>query len=227
MKTLRIHIFLSALFVLGLQGCASTPGGGSVYMPSEQGLYPAVIVLHSIRGLSSHEEEFAWRLLNQGYVTMTVNYFGEDGNNIERGYKYISTLPNVDPQKIGLVGFSMGARQALYFASRFNAVESNQQIAGIVSYYIGSDIVTWIKSAEHPPILFLHGDQDVKVQPREIINYCKVQKESNTVCDYHIYKGAKHAFDRRSTYGSKNSTVTSDAWKRAVDFLDIHVKHHN
>ncbi|MDA9982931.1 dienelactone hydrolase family protein [Gammaproteobacteria bacterium] len=222
--SIKARIVVLALYLFGLQSCATTPGGGSVYEPSGQGRSPAVIVLHTKGGLSGHEKEFAYRLSKQGYVTITVDYFAGDGNNTKHGYEYLTTHPKVDPERIGLVGFSMGAREALDLASRLAISGSDRQISGVVSYYIGNMIVPWIEPLNHPPILFLHGDQDQEVQPIEIINYCKVQKERGTVCDAHVYEGVKHAFDKQSKYGGWDVRATKDAWERTLSFLDKYVK---
>ena len=218
-------IIVLALNLFMLQGCATIPGGGNVYEPSGQGPFPAVIVLHSIGGFSEHDKKFAQRLSSQGYVTMTVDYFAGDGNNAKHGYEYLKTLPNVNSERIGLVGFSMGVREALDLASRVAIMDSNQNISAIVSYYSTHLLGIWSKSLKHPPILFLHGDQDKGMTSLDIINYCKAQKVNGTICETHVYDGVKHAFDvRRSKYWGWNANATKDAWNRTLSFLEKYVK---
>jgi len=223
-KIVNHYLGALVLLLLGLQGCATVPGGGNVYTPPDKGNYPAVIIFHSKGGLSSHEENYARLLSKQGYITMTVNMFGGGGTNITDGYEHLIRNPNVDPNRVGLIGFSQGARAALNFGSRLSIMRSEFQISAIVSFYVGNALVPWIQSIKHPPVLFLHGDQDRELQPAEITNYCKIQRESGTICEYHIYEGAKHAFDRQSVYGGKNIKVTKDARQRALTFLDKYVK---
>jgi len=216
---------LSLIFViLGLLGCTSVPGGGSILEPSGQGPFPAIIVLHTSGGLSKHEKNYARKLSGQGYVAVAVNWSSGGGTNVTDAYEYLVARPDVDPERIGLVGFSKGALSALWLSSRLSLMQSDYQIAGVVSYYIGHSIVPWIKQLKHPPTLFLHGDKDLYVEPIEIINYCQERKENNIVCEYQIYKGAKHAFDHQSRYKGYDGVVTADAWKRALAFLDKHVK---
>ena len=71
-----------ALVLLGLLGCASPPGGGTISEPSGQGPYPAVIVLHTKGGLRDHEKNYARNLAGQGYVAIAVNWSSGGGTNI-------------------------------------------------------------------------------------------------------------------------------------------------
>jgi dienelactone hydrolase len=222
----RFRIISVALVLLGLLGCASTIGGGSISEPSGQGPFPAVIVLHTIGGLRDHEKNYASKLAGQGYVAIAVNWSSGGGTNITDAYDYLVARPDVDPERIGLVGFSKGALSALWLASRLSLMQSDYQISGVVSYYIGHSIVQWIKPLRHPPTLFLHGDQDLYVEPIEIINYCQERELNNTICDYQIYK-ARHAFTHRTHYGGYDRVVTAKAWKRALAFLDLYVKREN
>jgi len=221
---IRFRILPVALVLLGLLGCTSTPGGGSISEPSGQGPFPAVIVLHTSGGLRDFERNYARKLSGQGYVAIAVNWSSGGGTNTTDAYEYLVARPDVDPKRIGLVGFSKGALEAFWLSSRLSIMESDYQISGVVSYYIGHSIVAWSKWAKHPPTLFLHGDQDLYVEPIEIINYCQERKKNNVVCEYQIYKGAKHAFTHQTKYKSYNRVAATAAWNRALAFLDKHVK---
>lgn len=221
---IRFRTLSVAFVLLGLLGCASTPGGGIISEPSGQGPFPAVIVFHTDGGLRDHEKNYARKLSRQGYVAVAVDWSTGAGTNETDAYEYLISHPNVDPERIGLVGFSKGAGAAFWLASRLSLMQSDYQISGVVSYYVGHSIVHWVQPLRHPPTLFLHGDQDLYVEPFEIINYCQERKKNNVVCDYHIYKGIRHAFTHQTKYNAYDSSTTKDAWKRALAFLDKHVK---
>jgi dienelactone hydrolase len=221
---ITLRIFSVAFVLLGLLGCTSTPGGGKISEPSGKGPFPAIIVLHTSGGLRDHEKNYARKLSGQGYVATAVDWSSGGGTNITDAYEYLITRPDVDPERIGLVGFSKGALSVLWLASRLSLMQSDYQISGVVSYYIGHSIVHWIKPLKHPPTLFLHGDQDLYVEPIEIINYCQERKENNVVCEYEIYEGAKHAFTHQTKYRGYDKIVAAAAWNRALAFLDMYVK---
>ena len=42
--------------------------------------------------------------------------------------------------------------------------------------------------------------------------------------EFHIYKGVTHAFTHSSSWGSYDGTATANAFKRALRFLDTHLK---
>ena len=224
---IRFRVLSVACVLLGLLGCTAIPGGGSISEPSGQGPFPAVIVFHTSGGLRDFERNYARKLSRQGYVAIAVNWSGGSGTNVTDAYEYLVARPDVDPERIGLVGFSKGALSALWLSSRLSLMQSDYQIAGVVSYYIGFAIVPWIKSLKHPPTLFLHGDQDLYVEPIEIINYCQERKENNTVCEYEIYKGVEHAFTHQTIYNSYDGVAAAAAWNRALAFLDMYVKREN
>ena len=94
-----------------------------------------------------------------------------------------------------------------------------KEIAGIVLYYIGN---TWIYSQDSnlPPILYLHGDADEYVKTTYIRNFCE-QQEQLEICKFHFYKDVGHGFD--ASYGY-NRAAKTDAFRRAVEFLDQYVK---
>lgn len=221
---IRSRILCVAFVLFVLLGCSSIPGGGSISEPSGEGPFPAIIVLHTSGGLTQHERNYAKKLSANGYVATAVNWSSGGGTSVTDAYDYLIARPDVDPDRIGLVGFSKGALSALWLSSRLSLMQSDYNIAGVVSYYIGHSIVPWIKQLDHPPTLFLHGDQDLYVEPIEIINYCQERIENNAVCEYKIYKGAKHAFDHQSPFRGYDGVVTADAWNRALAFLDIYVK---
>ena len=200
-----------------------------LYKPSGKGPVPAVIVLHTIAGMQPHVLDFASDLSRKGYVTIAVDYFSGRGKlppnrlgfsqHVEDAYDYLKTLPMVDPDRIGMVGFSLGPRKALEFAAN-----SNKQIQGIVSYYVGRLYLVPSGRSEYPPILFLHGERDQESDPEQIRAFCAAQERLQKICEYHIYKDVYHAFTHRSRYDGYDPRTAADAFKRAVIFLDKYVK---
>ena len=200
-----------------------------LYKPSGDGRFPAVIFLHTIAGMQPHVLDFATALSRKGYVTLAVDYFSGRGKlppnrlgysqHIQDAYDYLKTLPIVDPERIGMVGISLGPRKALEFAGY-----SNRPIRGIVSYYVGRLYLVRPGLHEYPPLLFLHGELDQETDPEMVRSFCAEQERIQKVCEFHIYKGVRHAFTHQSRYGGYDAHTTADAFKRAVTFLDKYVK---
>jgi hypothetical protein len=100
-----------------------------LFAPERQGKYPAIILLHDSAGLKGPGPLFrmcAKILAGEGYVVLLVHYFDgtphqkvekEDVHkkvfqswlgNVAGAVRHARTLKNVDPQRIGLCGFSLG-----------------------------------------------------------------------------------------------------------------------
>lgn len=188
-----------------------------LYTPSGEGPFPAVIVLHTKAGIRSHVLDFASALSRKGYVTLTVDYYRNRSENIVDAYDHLKNLTMVDPNRIGMVGFSLGS----YKAFDFVLDNPGRKIRAIVNYYAGGWFWEFGRS-EYPPTLFLHGDLDDSsslVKP-----FCEDQKKIARLCEVHLYEGVGHGFDTHSPKYDFDGFATADAFKRSLVFLDKHVK---
>ena len=115
----KLYLLGPVIVLLSLQGC-----GSGMYKPSAKSPSPAVIVLHSGSGLLPYYLDFAAALQRKGYITITPKYcfdrkdcdLGDHSEQLRRiadAYDRLKTLPGVDPNRIGLVGFSRGASRAI------------------------------------------------------------------------------------------------------------------
>jgi len=215
----RGQLAILALFILLSSSACTT----YIYTPKGSDKYPAIIVLHTSGGLTSHEKQFASKLSNDGYVAVAVNYFTQGGtDNIDTAYDMLIQHPRVKKDSIGLVGFSKGATQAIRFAYRSHKF-GERKIKAIVSYY-GGPWIPQYSSEYFPSILLLHGDQDVHVPPSTVEQFCELQTEIGLLCEAVIYPGVRHAFDSHSViYNGYNSVAKKDAYKRTLKFFAKHL----
>lgn len=219
------HRQLRALFpllMLTLAGCQVSPV--QVFTPSVTGTYPGVIVLHTSGGLSSHETGYARQVSNQGYVVAVVDYFAHPGtiDNIDLAYIALRDHPKVGNNRIGMVGFSLGAKYAIDRADLYRRFYK-RDVSAIVSYYIGPSL-GFVKEIP-APTLFLQGELDVYMKPETLRQHCESNKVPNVPCEVVEYKGTRHAFDQSTTkYNGYDGRARSDAYKRALNFLDTHLR---
>lgn len=212
-------------FVLTLTGCVTAAGVNGVphvFLPSGSAKLPAVIVLHTHGGVYSHEIDYARMLTEHGFAAAVVDYHAKGGtDNIKKAYDLLATSPRIDPNRIGMVGFSNGAMYGMSSADFMNKFEG-KNVRALVSYYIGSSLRG---SSEHlPPMLFLHGDLDKYVSPAAISDLCKFQKSNGKVCESVIFPNTKHAFDQpRTEYHGYDAKVADEANKLALAFLKNHL----
>ena len=110
-------------------------------------------------GIKPHLLNFAHDLSRKGYVTSVVDY-GHDLQPIVDTYDKLKTLPEVDPKRIGMAGFSQGTDFTLQFVVAY----PERTIRGSVNYY-GFCYGCWsIGNANYPPLLLLQGDLDTRAE---------------------------------------------------------------
>jgi carboxymethylenebutenolidase len=184
--------------------------------------FPAVIGLHGSGGDYAGMAEPAELLAEQGFAVYVLHYFDRTGT-IEASDKHIilrnfvvwartlwdavsfvAKQPQVDPQRIGLLGFSLGA----YLAVSVAAVDS--RIQAVVEYFGGLPREMKFFVRRLCPILILHGDADQIVPVQEAYHLQQVLQGRSVPYEMQIYPGAGHGF---------RDEVWQDAGRRTVSFL--------
>jgi dienelactone hydrolase len=105
---------------------------GVLYRPDGPGPFPAVVALHRCRGIRPRLHQWASTLHQWGYAVLLVDSFTPRGQTIicNEGFRvdpqyarmpdayaaqaYLARQPFVDPQRIGLMGWSHGGWTTLY-----------------------------------------------------------------------------------------------------------------
>lgn len=201
---------------------------------------PAVIMIHENKGLNDNIKKMANLLARKGYVVLAVDLFkGEvttDRNrsselsqyvrdnqyiataNLKSAVKYLSSLPNVNPEKIVSLGWCFGGGQSLQLALN----SQDHPLAATIIYY--GRLLTDKSSLANIkwPVLGIFGDQDNSI-PVDSVKAFEMALNSNGISnEIYIYKGAGHAFANPSgeNYAPKE---TQDAWQKTLAFLEKHV----
>ena len=98
---------------------------GILYKPEGDGPFPAVVLLHTCGGLRPHvTQDWPNFLTDLGYVVLTIDSYGPrwvgtcgqligwkilQAEDAFGALDYLVSLPVVDPDRIGVIGFSAGA----------------------------------------------------------------------------------------------------------------------
>jgi dienelactone hydrolase len=146
------------------------------------GKRPAVLCLHQTNGKLGKAEpaglggnpnlHYALHLAERGYVTLALDYpnFGEYAIDVyQRGYQSASmkaiwnnmraidllqSLPEVDPDRIGCIGHSLGGHNTMFtavFDQRIKALVSNCGFNSFAKYY-GGNLKGWSHTGYMPRI---------------------------------------------------------------------------
>ena len=219
---------------------------------------PAVIVLH---GWLEPEENgadmasiVAWHLAREGYISLALSMRGwpETGGqddcggrqpfDIVKAVQWLSHQPGVNPERIGLLGFSQGGQVALLAAALTPEVKAvvaffpvtdldrwaqTTQTPGIKDAYIpqvcAKDLGLKAKSpiysacAIHAPTLLIHGDQDTRVPMDQSLEMAKAMLDCGKTVQLQLVKGGGHMLEK----GHKG---WMEAWESAKAFFNLHLK---
>ncbi|MBZ5721012.1 MAG: dienelactone hydrolase family protein [Acidobacteriia bacterium] len=192
------------------------------FLPSGNGnRFPAVISLHGSGGGVAGTNAHASMLAAQGFAVYVLHYFDRTGTTfadketifrhfpiwvktVWDAVSYVERQPQVDPQRIGLLGFSLGAYLSLSDA----AVDT--RVRAVVEFFGGLPKEMRFFMRRLCPVLILHGDADPTVPVEEAYHLQKILEKKNIPYEMQIYPGAGHGFD---------DEVWHDAGVRTLAFL--------
>jgi carboxymethylenebutenolidase len=124
--------------------------------------------------------------------------------------QYLRALPEVDPKRVGSVGFCFGGAMSARLAT------VDPELRAAVIFY-GQNPPTEAVPAIHARVLGLYGEEDPGIS-QTIPGFAETMKAAGKSFDYHVYPGAKHAFfnDTRPMYHAESAR---DAWERVQAFF--------
>jgi dipeptidyl aminopeptidase/acylaminoacyl peptidase len=239
-------------FEVSLPGSGVTLGGILFRPAGTSKSLPAIIVLHGwaqpgVPG-APRVEGTARRLAEQGYVALALSMRGwppssgwddcgtQQPDDIAKAADWLATLPGVNADSIGVLGFSLGGQVALLSGAR------SSRIKAIVAYFPITDIHRWrdttsntgiryfyvplvcgtgdqnspVHVAEqiHAPVLLIHGDRDTEVPTEQSLEMRDALRKANRHGELLIIGGGDHGF---------KGEQSKQAWSAATKFFSIYL----
>ena len=223
------------------------PDSGSplqIWRPAGKGPFPAMLVLHGCGGVYDNTRTWASRLASWGYLGVIVDSFrprhiksvcnvggtptpklrAQDAFNAA---SYLRTLPDVLPDRIGAIGFSNGARTALFAAqtSEVPTDRGGRPFAAIVAYYPGCESVQQ-RQPMATDVLILIGKDDNWTLAADCQKFVEASVGLPHAPAIKVYPGALHDFDRgglpsfnNDHYTGGNPEAAADSFVRTKAFL--------
>jgi carboxymethylenebutenolidase len=195
----------------------------------------AVVVIHEVFGLNDHIRRVATRFADEGYAALAVDLFsgGNRGlcllrvmggimlrplNNsglrdLRASIDWLGQRPEVDPLRIGVIGFCMGGGYALALA----CVDDDVKAAAV---FYGMNPRPLSALARACPIVGSYPENDftrkAAIKLEEELTSCRIPH------DIKIYPGARHSFfnEDGKTY---DAGAAADSWRRSLDFFAAHL----
>ncbi|MBI2859662.1 MAG: dienelactone hydrolase family protein, partial [Chloroflexi bacterium] len=208
--------------------------------PQTGGTLPGLIIIHENRGLTDHIRDVARRYANQGYVVVAPDLLFRVGGtaqfttqndavaaigklssegvmqDINAAFNHLQTVPNVNKDRIGVLGYCWGGGNSLLFATR------NPRLKAAVVYYgpnpANIDDVARIAA----PVLGIYGAEDTRITMNVPALEAAMKKYDKSF-EQKTYPGAAHAFfsDTGARY---NKEASADAWQTTIAFLQKNLK---
>ena len=194
---------------------------------------PAMVILHGMGGIALHEEHWAKVFNSMGIATFMVdsnwarkkckkeNNFKKaikwcadihrGMNRIVDGYRaleFLSKHPRINPDRIGCLGISLGARGCLYVnVKRFQKMWGipGLDFAASVPFYPPCNVI-WNEDDEitDTPIRIHIGELDTYLPFDSCVNYVDRLKAKGKDVDIKVYPDAHHGFDAKMIFRTQS-----------------------
>ncbi|HEX5166210.1 MAG TPA: dienelactone hydrolase family protein [Thermomicrobiales bacterium] len=204
--------------------------------PDGIGQQPAVVIIHELFGLNDNIRDIARRFADEGYVALAVDLFSGGGNrrlcilrvmsalflrplknkgisDLRHAIDWLQRRPEVDPNRVGAIGFCMGGGYALALA----CVESDLR-ASSVFYCVNPRPLSALKRA--CPIVGSYPEDDWSARSGRKLD--RALDDYRVPHDVKIYPSAGHSFFNDTLEGH-NPAASADAWQRTLAFFGEHM----
>ena len=205
--------------------------------PKGQGPFPALVVIHEWWGLNQQIRGMADQLSREGYLSMAVDlYRGKQTDNPEQAHElmrglpedralrdlaaafaYLKTSPEVNPDRIGSIGWCMGGGYSIKLAM------AEPTLAACAVYYGSLPTEPESLAAIKAPVLGFFGDKDEGIPEQSVLAFDTAMRKLGWPVEVHVYRNAGHGF---ANPDGKNfhRMASDDAWGKLKAFFDKHLK---
>jgi carboxymethylenebutenolidase len=197
--------------------------GLDCFLPSfTERLFPAVISLHGSGGNHSGMADPSRRLAAAGIAVYVLHYFDRT-DTIQADSRamilrnspfwlktlwdcvtFVTHQPNINSEKIGLIGFSLGAYLSLSIAA------FDPRIKAVVEFFGGLPKEVKPFARRYCPVLILHGEADQTVPVQEAYDLQQILARNHIPYEMKVYPNVGHGFD---------GPIWQDANDRTLSFL--------
>lgn len=210
---------------------------GYLSKPSAAGKYPAIIIISDNTGLGDHFHDVARRYAKEGYVALVPDVFSRHGGtakvnpkgtgvsnmgklapldavveDVEAGFTYLKSLPEVRGDRLGVTGFCWGGGRAFSSATRIRGLR-----AVVVFYGDSPEPLELVQNIE-APVLAHYAEKDPRIT-NEVPATEAAMKKYNKSYAYKIFPGTQHAFFHDARPDRYHPEAAKEAWNRTLEFF--------
>lgn len=189
-----------------------TMNGYIAYDANADGKRPGILVVHEWWGHNDYSRLRADMLAELGYVALAVDMYGDgkiaahpedagkfmtevisniDGAKarFESALEALKANENVDPEKIGAIGYCFGGSVVLSMAN------AGYDLDAVAAFHGGVGLPIWPGENEvKADILICNGADDPFITAESVTNYKNIMDSAGVSYEYISYPGAVHSF---------------------------------
>lgn len=208
---------------------------GYLTLADVQAAVPGILVIHEIFGLNDHIRDVAARFSREGYAALAVDLFAGSPRplcflrifygllvrplangtvaELQGALQYLRDRPEVDADRVGVIGFCMGGGYALQLA----CVDGDTKAAAI---FYGQNPRPLDAVARACPIVGSYPERDFTARQARTLEQALTRHQ--VPHDIKIYPEARHSFFN-DTRGRHDPEAAADSWRRSLDFFQQHL----
>ena len=223
-----------------------------LYVPQGAAPFPALILLHGCNGIGPNVLAWAQWLQAEGYAAFVLDSFGGRGftsvcgdgsvfgggprsSDVFAAARYLATLPGIDQDRIGVIGWSHGGWTVLR-AANYEPVYRDVRLRALVAFYPYCGDTASYRGLS--PLLMLLGERDDWTPAEACRSLAEAARREGHDVTAVVYAGAHHGFDAahvrrpvRVTQALRGRGATiaydprahDDSEKRVREFLRRHL----
>ncbi|MGA7801218.1 MAG: dienelactone hydrolase family protein [Gammaproteobacteria bacterium] len=212
--------------------------------PEVAGPFAGIVVIQHAPGVDDFIRAMVDRLAQAGYLAVAPALYHRQTApgaplelmgrlkdreviaDVNATVEHLARDPEVDGQRLGIVGFCMGGRVTYLMAA------ANPAFKAAVAYYGGNIMVPWGDDVPAPfertddvhcPLLFHFGAEDTNPSPQDMAKLDAELTGHGKAHEFHVYQGAGHAFMNFSVPERYRESAAEASWPRTLDFLARHL----
>lgn len=195
-----------------------------VAAPAEGGPYPAIVLIHSFRGLEEGYRTMTDNMAAEGFVVLSVGWqtFEQSPSDavvqqlMLDSIDFLAAREDVDPERIGLTGFCAGGRYTMLFMPQVEAFA-----AGVAWYGFpnnGDPAPSAFVDDLDAPMLIIHSTDDQPSPIAGIYEYATALADADKDFELKVYANEPHGF--MLVDGQlRTDEVGTDAYNEMMDYF--------
>lgn len=204
--------------------------------PAETGSMPAILLLHEWWGLDQEAVAKAQLIADAGFVVFVPDLYGgrmasslagalilsfsakadQLDAAVDAAFEYAVSRPEVDPERLGVLGLCFGGTQAIRFGQR-----DPRPAALAIAYGLGLPDRDFGELGANSSLLGIFGSNDTLVPRTEITYFERGLRLMDRDIIITIYQGVGHAFIH--TKDLQKSGPAAMAWSQILEFFSLHL----